>query len=266
LMQRSEEEVDYSCVEKIGEGEARFIEARTERCTKRSTRSREKSWPLRKSVWTSNRADCQQARFERWASSSLSDTPTSCRCEKWCDQVTQFFNESHLCLVFEFMDFDLKGYLKHRGVLEVAESRQIISQILQGLRYAHTNQILHRDLKPQNILVKSDGTVKIADFGLARTVSNPVVPLTPEVDRHEQVVTLWYRSPELILGLMEYSVAVDIWSVGVIMCSRDSLRRDDHEKALLSRRLRNRPAVQDIPDLRDSHERRLSDSSWPASL
>lgn len=178
----------------------------------------------------------------------------------------QFHSESHLCLVFEYLDFDLKGYLKHKGALDAGESRQIVCQILQGLKYAHTNQILHRDLKPQNILVRSDGTVKIADFGLARTVSNPVVPLTPEVGSRDQVVTLWYRSPELILGLTEYSVAVDIWSVGVIMCTPQSRRRDDHEKAVLPGRLRNRPAVQDIPDARHPDERSLSDARLPAAL
>jgi len=70
---------------------------------------------------------------------------------------------------------------------------------------------MHRDLKPQNILIGSDdGLLKIADFGLARAFSVPLRPLTNEV------VTIWYRAPELLLGATEYSIAVDMWSIGCI--------------------------------------------------
>ena len=69
---------------------------------------------------------------------------------------------------------------------------------------------MHRDLKPQNILIGTDGYLKIADFGLARAFSVPLRPLTHEV------VTIWYRAPELLLGATEYSIAIDMWSVGCI--------------------------------------------------
>ena len=70
---------------------------------------------------------------------------------------------------------------------------------------------MHRDLKPQNLLVTSDGQIKLADFGLARAFSLPVKTYTHEV------VTLWYRAPEVLLGQKQYSTPLDQWSVGCIM-------------------------------------------------
>ncbi len=67
------------------------------------------------------------------------------------------------------------------------------------------------DLKPQNLLVGRDGTLKIADFGLARAFVPPIRPFTHEV------VTLWYRAPEILLGTKTYALPVDIWSVGTIL-------------------------------------------------
>jgi serine/threonine protein kinase len=88
----------------------------------------------------------------------------------------------------------------------------IMFQIFDGCNYLHTNKILHRDLKPQNILIKEkDNEVKIADFGLSRSYSVPIRNYTNEV------LSLWYRSPELILGADYYSTGIDIWSIGCIM-------------------------------------------------
>ena len=70
---------------------------------------------------------------------------------------------------------------------------------------------MHRDLKPQNILVSRDGTLKIADFGLARAFVPPIRPFTHEI------VTLWYRAPEILLGCKTYALPVDMWSVGTII-------------------------------------------------
>ena len=90
--------------------------------------------------------------------------------------------------------------------------KSIVWQILRGLNFLHSNWVVHRDLKPQNILIKGRravhgaGSVKIADFGLARSLRNPPVPLT-EVDA--EVVTLWYRAPELLLGAKHYNFAID---------------------------------------------------------
>uniref|UniRef100_A0A914D0K7 cyclin-dependent kinase n=1 Tax=Acrobeloides nanus TaxID=290746 RepID=A0A914D0K7_9BILA len=79
-----------------------------------------------------------------------------------------------------------------------------------ALAYCHTHRIIHRDLKPQNLLVTNNGIIKLADFGLARTFSIPSRCYTHEV------VTLWYRAPEVLLGARFYSTAIDIWSLACI--------------------------------------------------
>ena len=85
-----------------------------------------------------------------------------------------------------------------------------MQQLLSGIAYCHAHRVLHRDLKPQNLLIDNRGTIKLADFGLARAFSLPVRTYTHEV------VTLWYRAPEILLGTKTYSTAVDVWSLGCI--------------------------------------------------
>jgi cyclin-dependent kinase 7 len=81
---------------------------------------------------------------------------------------------------------------------------------LSAVSACHTQWILHRDLKPDNMLFLKDGTMKLADFGLARMYGTPKARLSP------QAITLWYKPPELLLGACEYSSAADMWSVGCI--------------------------------------------------
>ena len=85
---------------------------------------------------------------------------------------------------------------------------------------------MHRDLKPQNLLIDKNGVIKLADFGLARAFGLPVKTYTHEV------VTLWYRAPEILLGQKQYSTPVDIWSIGCIfaeMAQKRALFQGDSE-------------------------------------
>ena len=133
-------------------------------------------------------------------------------CAFWfCRLVDVELAPDRLFLIFEWVDMDLKSYIqKSPGPLPMASLKALLHQVLQGLKYCHSRGIIHRDIKPQNVLVKEDGTVKLADFGLARTFMPPLREFTKEV------ITLWYRAPELLLGCREYTFALDMWSVGVL--------------------------------------------------
>jgi len=120
--------------------------------------------------------------------------------------------EKKLTLVFEFLDQDLKKYLDACGDtgLDPHTIKSFLYQLLDGIAYCHLHRVLHRDLKPQNLLINMEGELKLADFGLARAFGIPVRNYTHEV------VTLWYRAPDVLLGSRNYSTQVDIWSVGCI--------------------------------------------------
>jgi cyclin-dependent kinase len=166
--------------------------------------------------------------------------------------IVRLFNIVHadghkLYLVFEFLDLDLKKYMESLPVsdggrgkalpegtgaqlyglgLGDAIIKKFMSQLCEGIRYCHSHRILHRDLKPQNLLINREGNLKLADFGLARAFGVPLRTYTHEV------VTLWYRAPEILLGGRQYSTGVDMWSVGCIfaeMCTRKPLFPGDSE-------------------------------------
>lgn len=119
--------------------------------------------------------------------------------------------ERKLTLVFEYLDQDLKKYLDVcEGGLDSMIVKSFLFQLLTGVAYCHHHRVLHRDLKPQNLLINREGELKLADFGLARAFGIPVRSYTHEV------VTLWYRAPDVLLGSRKYSTPVDIWSVGCI--------------------------------------------------
>lgn len=116
-----------------------------------------------------------------------------------------------VCLVYECADTDLEKVLKNRAIsISLADTKQHLLVLLRAISACHDRWILHRDLKPDNCLFLKDGTMKLADFGLARMYGTPKTRLSP------QAITLWYKPPELLLGASEYSAAADIWSVGCI--------------------------------------------------
>ena len=120
--------------------------------------------------------------------------------------------KNRLFLVFEYFNQDMKKFLDRLSApMEPEKVRSILYQLLKGTEYCHERRIMHRDLKPSNLLVNPGATkIKIADFGLARTMGLPLKTYTHEV------VTLWYRAPEVLLGSKIYSTAIDVWSIGAI--------------------------------------------------
>ena len=114
-------------------------------------------------------------------------------------------DETKLYLIFEYLDQDLKKYMNTVGTgLPSNTVKSFMYQMLSALVYCHTHRVLHRDLKPQNILIDRQGSLRLADFGLARAFGLPIKTYTHEV------VTLWYRAPEILLGSRQYSTPVDI--------------------------------------------------------
>jgi len=128
--------------------------------------------------------------------------------------------ETSLTLVFEYLDQDLKNYLDACGErgLDTYTIKSFLFQLFQGMAYCHKNRVLHRDLKPQNLLINMEGELKIADFGLARGFGIPVQKYTHEV------VTLWYRPTDVLLGSTWYSTQVDLWGVGCIFAEMSTGR------------------------------------------
>ncbi len=140
-------------------------------------------------------------------------------------------SDKKLTLVFEYLESDLKKFLDtnvasnsrsssgakkkdshdyYYGESEAEVIKSFLFQLLKGVAYIHSKLVLHRDLKPQNLLISRNGQLKIADFGLARPFGAPVRGYSHEV------VTLWYRSPDVLLGSKYYSTSIDMWSIGCI--------------------------------------------------
>ncbi|CAK7209263.1 serine/threonine protein kinase, CMGC, CDC2/CDK sub [Sporothrix eucalyptigena] len=116
-------------------------------------------------------------------------------------------------MVFEYLSHDLNGLLSHPTFkMDYAQKKHMALQLFQGLDYLHRRGVLHRDIKAANILVSSDGILKLADFGLARFFAKH-----HQLDYSNRVITIWYRSPELLLGETRYGPAVDIWSAACVL-------------------------------------------------
>jgi cyclin-dependent kinase 7 len=122
-----------------------------------------------------------------------------------------FAGRNNVNMVLEYCITDLEEIIRDRSIiLTPAEVKCCMEMIVLGLAACHKQWTLHRDLKPSNILVGADGQLKLADFGLARIHGSPNPRMT------HQVITRWYRPPELLYSADQYSAAVDMWSVGCI--------------------------------------------------
>jgi serine/threonine protein kinase len=116
-------------------------------------------------------------------------------------------------LLFEYCEHDLATLIKaFKTPFKESEVKCLMLQLLSAMEFVHKNWIVHRDIKLSNLLYNAKGQLKLADFGLARTVSYP-----PPKALTATVVTLWYRAPELLLGSSNYSFPIDIWSCGCIL-------------------------------------------------
>ncbi|OJA10778.1 hypothetical protein AZE42_00321 [Rhizopogon vesiculosus] len=144
------------------------------------------------------------------------------------DTLTQVF------VVMDFIEHDLKTLLTLMpSPFLQSEIKTLMMQLLSAVAHCHSNWILHRDLKTSNLLMNNRGTIKVADFGLARRYGDPVGVggLT------QLVVTLWYRAPEILMGATTYSTAIDMWSAGCIFAElllKEPLFQAKNEIELLS--------------------------------
>ncbi|KAF3273115.1 TFIIH complex serine/threonine-protein kinase subunit kin28 [Orbilia oligospora] len=119
----------------------------------------------------------------------------------------------NLCLVLEFLDSDLEMIIRDTSqTLSMGDIKSWMLMSLRGLWWCHKSFVIHRDIKPNNLLLAANGVLKLADFGLARSFADPKRHMT------HQVITRWYRPPELFYGAKFYSSSVDIFSLGLVFC------------------------------------------------
>mmetsp|Transcript_12584 Transcript_12584/g.37837 ORF Transcript_12584/g.37837 Transcript_12584/m.37837 type:complete len:467 (+) Transcript_12584:365-1765(+) len=126
-------------------------------------------------------------------------------------------NDRDIYLVFEYMETDLHAVIR-ANILEEIHKSYIMYQLLKALKYMHSAELLHRDIKPSNLLLNSECQVKLADFGLARSVAQLAAQEDgPSPILTDYVATRWYRAPEILLGSSRYTYGVDMWSSGCIL-------------------------------------------------
>jgi len=131
--------------------------------------------------------------------------------------VHKAFNDRDLYLVFEFMETDLHSAIRAK-ILAPVHQKYIVYQLLKCLKYLHSIKLLHRDMKPSNLLLNSDCEVKVCDFGLARILDEDNTSSSKQQQvLTDYVATRWYRAPEILLGSNHYTKGVDMWAVGCIL-------------------------------------------------
>jgi serine/threonine protein kinase len=154
--------------------------------------------------------------------------------------------EEAVVVSFDHCKFNLREYIKQYGSidqlsdfyknrrykgqvgrrtqsLDLMRLKSVTYQMLKGLEYCHRNGVMHRNLKPENVLINDKGTVKISDFFMSRICLVPHVPYTPEDPKERErsgreARRLWYRSPEMLFRKTYYSFDVDIWALGCLVC------------------------------------------------
>lgn len=126
--------------------------------------------------------------------------------------VDVYMQKRNLVLALEYLPSDLEAVIKERSLsLGTARIKAYLSMALESLECIHSRYFAHRDIKPNNFLIAHNGTLKLADFGLARAIGSPDVRMTTQVHMR------WYRAPELLLGARHYSTSVDMWALGCIL-------------------------------------------------
>ncbi|CAF0782997.1 unnamed protein product [Didymodactylos carnosus] len=135
-------------------------------------------------------------------------------------------NDRDIYLVFEFMEADLHNVIRKGTILKDTHKRYVMYQLLKAMKYLHSANVIHRDMKPSNVLINQQCRVKLCDFGLARSlnyvyedVQHPA--LTEYVGKYQNPCfrgsTRWYRAPEILLASSKYTKGVDMWSIGCIL-------------------------------------------------
>ncbi|RZC38922.1 extracellular signal-regulated kinase 2 [Asbolus verrucosus] len=127
-------------------------------------------------------------------------------------------NNSDIYLGFEYMETDLHNVIK-KGILKDIHKKYIMYQLLKAIKYIHSGNVIHRDLKPSNILLDIMCRCKIADFGLARSLTQNLDGTISETDPTltDYVATRWYRAPEILIANRRYTKGIDMWSLGCIL-------------------------------------------------
>jgi len=125
-------------------------------------------------------------------------------------------NDRDIYLVFEFMETDLHAAIR-ANILQDIHKQYIMWQSLKALKFMHSAELLHRDMKPSNLLLNSDCLMKVADFGLARSLRDSDIQGGTTQTLTDYVATRWYRAPEILLGSNRYTFGVDMWSMGCIL-------------------------------------------------
>lgn len=125
-------------------------------------------------------------------------------------------NDRDIYLVFECMETDLHSVIR-ANILEEVHKKYIMYQLFKSLKYLHSGELLHRDIKPSNLLLNSECQLKLADFGLARSLSSLLADDGSVAVLTDYVATRWYRAPEILLGSARYTYGVDMWSSGCIL-------------------------------------------------